>query len=136
KTILMLTASLSGFAAVSYAVCNSAFVWVWTSFSKRGALTWPAHNDLFLGIWIVTLAILHCHNVFVIYTKRIGFMRYVYFLEGIVFVTAALFLSKVFGLVGLIVASIVCSICFSGAYGVWRVSRYFQVASTTVAFTW
>jgi O-antigen/teichoic acid export membrane protein len=136
KAILMVTASLSGFAAVCYVLCNSTFVFIWTSFSKKHSFQWPTHLDLLLGLWMIVLAILHCHNSLVIYTKKIGFMRYVYFVEGVVFVALALVAAPLWGFVGIIASSVLCSLCFSCAYGIWRVSRYFELPFRSVAFGW
>src|ERR1051325_1220332 len=124
RAVVMLTASICGFAAVTYAVCNSVFVTVLT----HGKIQWPPMNDLLLGVWMIVMAILHCHNSFALLTKKVGFMRYVYFVEGLVFVSAALLFAKWGGLPAIIVCSIVCSSLFSGAYGVWRISHHFKVS--------
>jgi O-antigen/teichoic acid export membrane protein len=132
KAVVVWTASLSAVAAAGFVVCNSLFVSVWSG----GKMTWPARNDLLLGIWMLVMAVLHCHNCFVLLTKRIGFMRYVYFIEGLVFVTAALMTTKWGGLPAMIACSILCSTLFSGAYGVWRISRHFQVPLREVGLHW
>ena len=132
KAVVIWTASLSGLAAAGFVACNSLFVGVWSGHK----MTWPAHNDLLLGVWMMILAVLHCHNCFVLLTKRIGFMRYVYFLEGLVFVTAALLTTGWGGLPAMIVCSILCSTLFSGAYGVWRISRYFRLPLAEVGLRW
>ena len=135
KAVLMLTASLSGAAAVIYASCNSLFVSVWTSTSHE-PIIWPPLNDVLLGIWMLVLAILHCHNGFIMLSKKIAFMRYVYFLEGLVFVVAALGLARWGGLRVIIIISLICSIAFSGAYGIWRIKDYFNLPVRTVAWEW
>jgi len=127
----MLTASLSGFAAVSFVLCNSLFIPLWT----HGKIQWPVTNDVLLGIWMIVLAVLHCHNSFVLLTKKIGFLRWVYFVEGIVFVTLSLLVARRGGLPAIIACSIVCSILFSGAYGVRRISRYFNSPSAKSVWT-
>lgn len=132
KAVTVLTASLSGFAAVLYAVCNSDFVTIWT----KGVISWPALNDVLLGAWLIVLGVLRCHNGFVVLTKRVGFMRYVYFLEGLVFVAAALLTAGRGGLAAIICCSVACSTLFSCAYGVFRVSRYFQLPAAEVSFGW
>jgi O-antigen/teichoic acid export membrane protein len=132
KAILILTASLSGFSAVIYALCNSAFVTVWT----HGKFAWPSQNDVLLGVWMIVMAVLHSHNMFVLLTRQIRFMRYIYFLEGICFVTMAFLAAKRGGLPAVIVCPIVCSTTFSGAYGVWRVSRYFDRPVVEVGLRW
>jgi hypothetical protein len=85
---------------------------------------------------MIVMAVLHCHNCFMLNTKKAGSMPYVYFLEGLVFVTAALLTAKWGGLPALILCSVVCSTFFSGAYGVWRVSDYFKLPVREVAWHW
>jgi O-antigen/teichoic acid export membrane protein len=132
KSMVVLTASLSGFAAVSYALCNSLFVPI---LSKR-AILWHASDDVLLAVWMIILALLHCHNGFVLLTKKIGFMRYIYFVEGIVFVALAFLTANRGGLPAIIGSSIICSVVFSGAYGVWRMSDYLNYPIKEVALNW
>lgn len=132
KTIVTLSASFSAFVAVLYALCNRSFVTVWT----HGKIDWPTHNDLLLGVWMMVMAVLHCHNCFVLITKRVAFMRYVYFIEGVVFVTTALLAAPRGGLPAVIACSVVCSALFSGAYGVGRVSKHFKLPVREVALVW
>jgi polysaccharide biosynthesis protein len=136
RAIVILTASVSGFAAVSYALCNSSFVWVWTSFSRQLPLGWASHNDVLLGVWMIVLALLHCHNSLAALTKHIGFMRYVYFIEGLAFVSSAWFAARGAGFSGIILCSVVCSALFSGCYGVYRISRYFGLTLREVTVEW
>ena len=93
-------------------------------------------SDLLLGIWMIVLAVLHCHNAFVLLTKKVGFMRFVYFVEGVVFVTLSLLVARRGGLPAIIGCSIVCSSVFSGAYGVRRISRYFNFPLREVCWDW
>ncbi len=132
KSLVVLTASVSGFAAVVYAMCNTHFVNLLT----HHKILWPSANDLLLGVWLIVMAVLHCHNGFILLTKQIRFMRYVYFLEGIVFVIAALLTTGWGGLPALIICSILCSASFRGAYGLWRISRYFQLRVSAVGLGW
>jgi len=136
RTIVVVTASISAFAAVSYALCNSSFVWIWTSFSKQARVTWPPFNDVLLGVWMIVSAILHCHNSLISLTKEIHFMRYIYFIEGLVFVSLAWLTARAGGLEAVIACSIFCSLSFSGAYGLWRVVRYFHLSVREVAIQW
>ena len=135
KAMLTLTASLSGFAAVAYAMCNSLFVSVWTH-QKGHAIEWPPFNDVLLAVWMVIMALLHCHNGFALLSKKVGFMRYIYFVEGLVFIGASFLTAARGGLPAIIVCSIICSTLFSGAYGVWRVSEFFELPIREVALHW
>jgi O-antigen/teichoic acid export membrane protein len=132
KALVILTASLSGFAAVAYVLCNSLFVSVWVNHR----IAWSPWNDLLLAVWLIILSILHCHNGLVLMTKKVAFMRYVYFIEGIIFVCSAFLTAKPFGLPGIISCSIICSSVFSCSYGVWRVSKYFDLSIREVALHW
>ncbi len=133
KATTTLTASLSGFAAVIYVLCNTPFVAVWT----HGKIDWFPTADVLLGLWMIVTGVMRCHNTLVMVTKQIHFMRYVYFLEGLVFVSAALLTVRLGGRLPAIVAcSVVCSTFFTYAYGVWRVSHYFQLPIAEVGFRW
>jgi O-antigen/teichoic acid export membrane protein len=132
KNMLILMASLSGFSAVTFALCNSSFVAIWT----HGRIAWPPINDVLLGVWMMVMSVVHTHACFVGLTKRIAFMRYIYFIEGVVFVSCAYVASGPFGLPGIIICSVLGSTCLSGAYCVWRISRYFALSVREVALRW
>jgi O-antigen/teichoic acid export membrane protein len=132
RGLSIVVCSLAAYAAISFALCNSAFVHFWTS----GRIPWPPVNDLLLGLWLIILTQLNCHNSYVLLTKRIHAMRYVYFLEGLVFVVMAVLVCGWGGVPAIIICSIVCSVCFSGAYGVWRISVEFATNPWDVAAGW
>lgn len=120
--IVVVSQILSGVAAVIYAVCNSAFVSVWT----HDRITWSAWNDVLLGGWMVVSVLIHANSGFVVLTKRLAGLRYVYLLEGVVFVIGASLVTPTGGLPAMIGISLLCGLCFSGAYGIWRINKYFQ----------
>ena len=132
RSLAVLTFSLAGWAAVSFALCNSLFIVIWTP----NKIHWPVANDWLLAVWMILSAVVHCHNGFVFLTKQIGFMRYIYFLEGIVFVTLAFLTAGWGGLPAIIGCSILCTTCFTCAYGIWRVSRFFEISFNEVALVW
>lgn len=132
RSLAILSFSFAGWLAVSFAICNSQFVTIWT----HGKINWPQENDWLLALWMIVLTILQCHNKFVLITKQVGFMRYVYFIEGIVFVGASCLSARWGGLPAIICCSILCSACFSGTYGIWRITRFFQIPVREVALGW
>ena len=132
RSLAVLTFSFAGWVAVSFAACNSRFVTLWT----HGKILWPDGNDGLLALWMIISAVVHCHNSFVLTTKQIGFMRYIYFAEGVAFVALSCLVARWGGLPAIIVCSIICSTVFSGAYGVWRVSRFFDLSLREVAWSW
>jgi O-antigen/teichoic acid export membrane protein len=132
QALAMLTASLSGFLAVSFALGNSLFIPLWT----RGKFQWPVLHDGMLGLWLIVLALQHCHSAFVLTTKQIGFMRYVYFVEGMAFVALAFLVAHRGGLAAIIACSVGCNLAFSGAYCAWRITRYFNISVREVGWDW
>ena len=132
RSMVILTASLSGVAAVLLALCNATFVSIWT----QGKITWEPGCDVLLGLWLITLCIPHCHNSFVLITKQIGFMRYIYLFEGLLFFVLALAVAPRLGMAGILGTSIVCSFSLSGVYGVLRMARYFGFTRHEVAWIW
>jgi O-antigen/teichoic acid export membrane protein len=132
RSLATFTFSLAGWTAVSFALCNSLFVTLWT----HGKIQWPVLNDWLLAVWMVLSAVVHCHNSFVLLTKRVGVMRYVFFMEGVVFVGGSFLVARWGGLAAIITCSILCSTAFSGAYGIWRVGRFFEISYGEVAIGW
>jgi len=132
RSLAILTFSLAGWMAVSFALCNSLFITIWT----QDKIHWPAGNDWLLACWMILSAVVHCHNSFALLTKQVGFMRYIYFLEGVVFVALSFLVARWGGLPAIIGCSILCTTAFSGAYGVWRMSHFFQLPLGEVAVDW
>jgi hypothetical protein len=132
RSLAVLTFSLAGWAAVSFALCNSLFIPLWT----HGKIHWPVANDWLLAVWMILSAVVHCHNSFVMLTKQVGFMRYVYFMEGGIFVALSFLVARWGGLPAIIGCSILCTMMFSGAYGVWRIGHFFKMPFGEVAWGW
>ena len=131
QAMVTLTASLSGVAAVIFVLCNTQFITVLT----HEFYWYPLHSVL-LGVWLIALSVQRCHGLFVMTTKDVGGLRYIYFVEGCVFVLLALFASGRGGLTVMITYSIICTLCFSLIYGVHRISRYFGCSAREVGFGW
>ncbi len=132
KDVTILSASVGGFCAVTFAACNSLFVHIVT----HGKVDWPVRNDVLLAIWMVLLSVLGCHNNLVIAIKDVRFMRYIYFIEGLVFVALSWFVSAWGGLSGIIGCSILCTSVFTFSYGLRRTSHYFQISESEVGVSW
>ena len=132
RSAVILSFSFVAWAAVSFASANSLFVTLWT----HGKIRWAPTNDWLLAAWMICLTGGHCYNMFVLTAKQIGFMRYVYFFEGLVFVSASFSLAPWGGVAAVIAASVMCSSLFSGAYGVFRISRHFNLPLRDVLLDW
>jgi O-antigen/teichoic acid export membrane protein len=132
QSLATLTFSLAGWMAVSFALCNSLFVAVWT----HGKIHWPGINDSLLAVWMILSAVVACHNSFAALTKKVGFMRYIYFMEGSVFVVLAFLVARWGGLAAIIGCSIICTSAFSFAYGTWRIGDLFKLPLAEVSLGW
>jgi hypothetical protein len=108
---------------VLLAVGNGPFVKVWTA----GKFGWPPWNDLLLAVWLVTGISVKVHSGLVGQTKAFRFMRYLYFLEGFAFICLTILLHRFGGVTMMLILSIVCSLCFTFSYGLWRTREYFHL---------
>jgi len=132
KDIVMLSASVGGFSAIVFSVCNSTFVQI----LSHGTFTWATHDSVLLGVWLVLLSVLGCHNNLVLAVKRVGMMRYIYFIEGSVFVGSAWITSRWGGLSAIIASSILCTAIFTFSYGIRRTSQYFDIPAGEILIRW
>ena len=123
---------LSGFVAVMFAVCNGPFAAVWT----KGKMSWPEINNWLLGGWMILLTLQTCHNTLISSMKLIGKMKYIYIVEGALFVAVASLVMPHYGLTGMIFCSLLATICFTLSYGCWRLRRILQVDATELTVHW
>ena len=132
KAVTVVSASISALAAVLIVACNTPFVAVWT----HGRITWTTGNDVLLGAWLIALSVRHCHTALVSVTKDIRFMRFVFLLEGLIFVVLASLVARWAGLAGMIGSSVACTIGISGLYAQRRSSEHFGISLTEVIWKW
>jgi O-antigen/teichoic acid export membrane protein len=114
---------LCGVVAVVYAACNSLFVTVWT----QGRILWPVENDLLLGLWLLLSVLVHANGGLIVLTRRIAGLRFILVVEGVAFILLASAVVPHGGIPAMVAASILCSLCCSGAYGIRRVHQFFQL---------
>jgi O-antigen/teichoic acid export membrane protein len=131
REIAVLSVNLAVAAGALLAVGNGPFVRVWTA----GKIGWPARNDLLLGIWLVTCLTVRTHCGFVSQTKDFRFMRFMYFIEGFAFISLTILLHRFGGITItlMLIVSIVCSLCFTFSYGLWRTREYFHLSRGELA---
>ena len=127
------------FLAGCIALCNESFLQVWLK--HRDILPaihvfWNSWDDLLLALWLVVTCVTTMHVTTITYTKKIGRMRYVYFCEGVVFVTAAILAAPHFGIPGIIIAAIVANVLCSGVFGIRCTVRYFHIPAREVVVGW
>ena len=123
RDIVVVSGVMAVGASAALALTNGAFVEVWTS----GRVIWQPWNDLLLACVLFSTAVTRCHACLVGITKQIRGMKYVYLLEGLVFVTLSILLGRWIGFAGLLGAALVSNIAITGTYGVARTASYFSL---------
>jgi O-antigen/teichoic acid export membrane protein len=108
----------AGVCGVLFAACNGPFVSVW----MHGQFFWPAINNVLLGAWLIVSTQQCCHNSLIMCLKEIRGLKYVYLLEGVVFIFAAAVLLPSTGLTGMLICSLLATTLFTWLCGVWRVA--------------
>jgi O-antigen/teichoic acid export membrane protein len=132
RSVTVLTASVAVLAAVLFAACNQAFVRLWTS----GRIGWWAGNDVLLAGWSVLMALQRCHVGLLGVKKDLRVVKYVYFLEGLVFLGLASLVTRSWGFPGLIASSLVATAACSFSYGLHRTCRDFKLSRREMAVGW
>ena len=130
--MVVLTGSLGVYLGISYALCNSLFVGLWT----HNRIAWEPMNDVLLAVWLVLLSFQSVHCNFSLVTKRIGGMRYVFFAEGCCFVLLAGIWGSKWGVPGIVITSAICTIAFSLQYGIRRNLAHFQLGAPEALSCW
>jgi len=132
RDVFLLTASGAIFVGAGVAVCNGTFLEVWTG----GKILWGAQNDLLLGLLLMVTCVTRCHVGLLGPLKRIGGMRYIYFLEGLTFVVAAFLAAPRWGITGILSAAVLADALLTGVYGFWRTAKHFRISVWEVLFRW
>jgi O-antigen/teichoic acid export membrane protein len=129
REITVSSASLSVLAATLLAVGNGPFVWLWT----HGKIHWSPVNDLLLALLCLVAMSVRPHTVLAVQTKRFGFLRFIYLVEGLVFVGLYGLAHRVGGITTMLALSILCTLSFTLPYGLWRTRGYCGLDGRTLA---
>jgi O-antigen/teichoic acid export membrane protein len=132
RDIAVLSVNLAVVAGALFAVDNSAFVQVWKGGTKF-QIPWSPWNDLLLAFWLVISTSVRVHSGLVGQAKAFRFLRYLYFLEGLVFISLTVLLHRFGGITLMLALSIFCSLCFTFPYGLWRTLKYFHLSWSDLA---
>lgn len=132
RDIVTISGTMSIWVAVGLALGNAPFVRLWT----EGKIYWSPWNDVLLGIWLVTRTVIRCHVNLILISKRIGFLRFVVFAEGVLFVVLALVVSHQGGIPAVVGASILCSLLLTGDYSARRNSEYLGYSRRELVLGW
>ncbi len=134
--VMLLTAVAGVFICVSIALCNSSFLQVWTSMSGKEPVSWELRNDVLMAVLVLLNCVTRCHINLAIFAKEISAMRWIYFLQGAVFVVAGFLVAPRFGITGIIVSAIVAEIFCIGIYGFRWGSGYLSVSAGDMLGRW
>jgi O-antigen/teichoic acid export membrane protein len=121
RDITVLTASLSVAGGTIFAVANEPFVWVWTA----GKINWPPINDVLLALWFFVCSVMRVHTGMVGVTKDLRFLRFIYLIEGSVFIGLNLLAHRIESMTLMLIFSLASTLIFSLPYGLWRTRKYF-----------
>jgi O-antigen/teichoic acid export membrane protein len=125
----------AGTAVVSLAVAvavNKPFVSAWA----EPSLAWPISLSALMAIAVFLNVVTRCHIDFILNTKKLLALRYIYLVEAAAFVATALLLTPVLGLYGVLLAAIGCLIVVRAGYTSWRISEYFHIPVRLVCWDW
>lgn len=115
--------SLAVVGGALFATGNDSFVRLWT----MGKINWPEVNNVLLALWFFISTIMRIHTGFVGITKELGFLRFIFLLEGLAFVGLNLLAYRVSSMTLMLVFSFICTLTFSLPYGLWRTRRRFDM---------
>lgn len=142
RQIVEISMSLAVAAAVMFAIANSTFLHYWT----HGKISWAPVNDCLLAVWLVLCVSVHAHTGFVGQSKLFRFMRFIFLIEGGVFIGVMVLLhaagwvptvapgakagspemaATYHSITLMLLASIGSCLCFSLPYGLYRTQNYF-----------
>lgn len=119
RTLFIIVNVMAGYCAVMLAVCNDPFVTLWTD----GKFAWHGIDDILLGVWLVFLTQVCSNNALIVNLKQIKGLKYVYLLEGIVFIVVMLLFLRQGGTEFMLCCSIVCALALSWSNGLWRIGK-------------
>ena len=119
-------------AAILFGTLNDRFVEIWSG----GRISWSAENNWLLGLWLIVLNQQGCHNNLIMAFKKIRLLKFVYFLEGAVFIFLSWNVLHKFSFGGMLISSIVCTAFFTLSYGTWRIGQISGLNWRTLLFGW
>ncbi|HEY3861350.1 MAG TPA: oligosaccharide flippase family protein [Verrucomicrobiae bacterium] len=123
RDVTILSINLAVAAGAIFAVTNAPFVHIWT----KGEIHWRVINDVLLAFWLIITVTVKLHTGLVGQTKNLHGLRYLYFVEGIAFIGVTILFHGYGGITVMLLTSIVCSLCCTTPYGLWRSRDYFHL---------
>lgn len=130
--IYLVTASASVFVGLGVAVGNAPLLETWTG----GRIQWDLSNDVLMAALLFTNSVTRLYGGLLATAKHIGGMRFIYFFEGVSFVTLAFLVAPRWGMSGILVVAIAMNLLWTGWYGMHRTAKELGVTFGEVAWRW
>ncbi len=132
RGLFITTNVFAGVCAVLFAACNGPFVTLWT----LGKFSWPPLDNMLLAVWLVMSMQQSCHNSLIICLKEIRTLKYIFLIEGIVFIGVSLAILPSTGMTGMLVCSVTATTLFTWLSGVWRVAMLSKMGWKPLLWDW
>ncbi len=130
--LVALSAVGAGFLGILGAFGNRGFVNIWTG----GKLAWDSWSDIAAGAYLFSFAVTRCYTGLTGIVKQIGNYKYISLLEGVLVIVGGIILAPQLHFCGVLLSSLLANLLCSGAYGAFRVARYFNISFVEVTFGW
>lgn len=132
SSIVSISLSLTVLMSVLIASCNAPFVHLWT----YGKISWSFSNDILLGCILIISIFARALVVMDLVRKDFHILKYIYIGEGAIFILLSLATMPSFGMSGVLLSSIVSTLCITLPYGVYRDSKYFNISYKVILIGW
>jgi O-antigen/teichoic acid export membrane protein len=132
RTLFITLNVFAGVCAVLFAACNGPFVALWV----QGKFSWSPMDNVLLAIWLVISTQQCCHNSLIMSLKEIGTLKYIFILEGLVFVGVVLAILPSAGITGMLACSVLATTLFTWLSGVWRIARLSKMGWKPLVWDW
>ena len=130
RDIVSMTAAVAAAAGAALLVGNRELVGFWT----HGAILWPTVGDWLLAPLLLFTSLSRCFVGLLGITKNLRPVRYLYFLEGVVFVILCFLFVKKFGIVGMLLSSLAAHLCVTSVLSILASRRIISEHYTIRAY--
>lgn len=104
--VVSITSFLSTIGAIGLIVWNQQLISIWTS----GVIHWSFGADMIVAVLLIATSLSRCFIGIFGMVGDLGRVRYIYFVEGCLFIAIALISVKHFGVIGVLSASLIAHI--------------------------
>ena len=132
RQIYQISASLAAVSLTFAVAINGPFVSLWA----EPGLAWSMPLSASLASVVFLSVVTRCNVDLILHSKQLQALRYIYFLEAILFVVMALLMASVMGFYGVILAAFIGVFAVRFLYTSVRVAHYFQIPKSEILWSW